>query len=186
MASSKRTINGIIQRALKGARPSGPPPRLHALVDPARDPEINAELATAGLRTICLYGSELPRELAAVAPHLVPLGTDDRFGRIFASRGRGRAWGVLIASHAPPELLAEHLTSLTRARLPSGREVLFRYYDPRVLRSYLPTCTSDELDRVFGPIEALLVEGDGGQQREYVREEGRLVVRDPHWELWAD
>jgi uncharacterized protein DUF4123 len=186
LGSSKRTINGIIRRALQSARASGPPPRIHALVDPARDPEINAELATAGLRSICLYGSELPPELVAVAPHLVPLAADGRFGRIFATHGRGRAWGVLIASHAPAETLAEHLAGLTRARLPGGREVLFRYYDPRVLRAYLPTCTAEELDRVFGPIEALLVEGDTGQQREYVRDEGRLVVRDPHWELWAD
>lgn len=186
MGSSKRTINGIIRRALQGARPSGPPPRIHALVDPARDPEINAELATVGLRSFCLYGADLPPELVAVAPHLVPLVPDSRFGQVFASRGRGRAWGVLVASHAPPETLAEHLAGLTRARLPDGREVLFRYYDPRVLRHFLPTCTSAELDRVFGPIEALLIESENGQHREYVREEARLVVRDPHWELWAD
>jgi len=186
VGSNKRTINGIIRRALQGARPAGPPARIHALVDPARDPAIGAELATAGTRSFCLYGSDLPRELVAVAPHLVPLGSDSRFGQIFASYGRGRAWGVLVASHAPVETLAEHLAGLTRARLPDGREVLCRYYDPRVLRRYLPTCTATELDRVYGPIEAFLVEGERGEQREYTRDEGRLAIREPRWELWAD
>jgi hypothetical protein len=186
VGESKRTINGIIRRALAGARPAGPPARIHALVDPARDPAINAELATAGLRSFCLYGADLPQVLVAVAPHLVPLVEGARFGHAFASRGRGRAWGVLVASHAPAETLAEHLTGLTRARLPDGREVLFRYYDPRVLRRYLPTCTADELGRVFGPIEAFLIESATGEQREYVRDDDKLVVREPHWELWAD
>ena len=186
MSTSKRTINGIIRRALVGAQPAGPPARIHALVDPARDPAIAGELATTGLRSFCLFGADLPDVLVAVAPHLVPLTTDTRFGHVFASRGRGRAWGVLLASHAPAEALAEHLSGLTRVRLPDGREVLFRFYDPRVLRGYLPTCTSAELERVFGPIEAFLIEGAAGEQREYAREEGQLVVRDPRWELWAD
>ena len=33
-----------------------------------------------------------------------------------------------------------------------GQELYFRYYDPRVLRTYLPTCTPDELEQVFGPV----------------------------------
>jgi hypothetical protein len=43
-----------------------------------------------------------------------------------------------------------------------GRRLLFRYYDPRVLRVYLPTCLPNELETVFGPVKAYLVEGDGG------------------------
>jgi hypothetical protein len=35
---------------------------------------------------------------------------------------------------------------------------VFRFYDPRVLRRFLPLCTSDELRRFFGPIESFLIE----------------------------
>ncbi|MBK6919864.1 MAG: DUF4123 domain-containing protein [Deltaproteobacteria bacterium] len=186
MSQNKRTINGIIRRALADARSSAPPARVYALVDPARDDRIAAELASPGQRSICLYGVDLPGTLVAVAPHLVWLSGNSRFGQLFASQGRGRAWGMLLASHAPAETIATHLASLTRARLPDGRTVLFRFYDPRVMRRYLPTCTPDELDRVFGPIEAFLIEEPGGAQQEYAREDRTLQRRDPRWELWLD
>jgi hypothetical protein len=40
---------------------------------------------------------------------------------------------------------------------------MFRYYDPRVLRVYLPTCQPNELRTVFGPIRSYLVEGEDGK-----------------------
>ncbi|MCK7510897.1 MAG: DUF4123 domain-containing protein [Desulfobacterales bacterium] len=44
-----------------------------------------------------------------------------------------------------------------------GKPLYFRYYDPRVLRVYLPTCTSQELKTVFGPVESFLVEDEDGR-----------------------
>jgi hypothetical protein len=41
-----------------------------------------------------------------------------------------------------------------------GERLLFRYYDPRVLRVYLPTCTSEELKTVFGPIQQFYAENE--------------------------
>ena len=29
----------------------------------------------------------------------------------------------------------------------------FRFYDPRILRAFLPACTSDELRSFFGPVQ---------------------------------
>ena len=42
----------------------------------------------------------------------------------------------------------------------SGHPMFFRFYDPRVLRTYLPTCTVAELRLIFGPVEAFLLEGE--------------------------
>ena len=51
--------------------------------------------------------------------------------------------------------------------------MLFRYYDPRVLRAYLPTCDESELRAVFGPIRAFWMEArDSGVMLEY-RFDGR-------------
>ena len=41
-----------------------------------------------------------------------------------------------------------------------GVRMLFRFYDPRVLRTYLPTCVSDELNQVFGPVEYFVTEAE--------------------------
>jgi hypothetical protein len=37
---------------------------------------------------------------------------------------------------------------------------LFRYYDPRVLRTYLPTCSQQDLGEFFGPVLNYVVEGE--------------------------
>ena len=40
-----------------------------------------------------------------------------------------------------------------------GTPLYFRFYDPRVLRIYLPTCNESELQTVFGPVNHFYVEG---------------------------
>ena len=41
---------------------------------------------------------------------------------------------------------------------PEGENLYFRYYDPRVLRIYLPTCNQEEMATLFGPVTAYLLE----------------------------
>jgi hypothetical protein len=61
-------------------------------------------------------------------------------------------------------------------RTEDGTRLIFRYYDPRVLRVYLPTCRPAELETFFGPIDAFLTEGEGsGEMVEFRREQNRLV-----------
>ena len=44
----------------------------------------------------------------------------------------------------------------------TGCPLCFRYYDPRVLATYLPTCNAEELATVFGLVSSYLVEEAGG------------------------
>jgi hypothetical protein len=46
----------------------------------------------------------------------------------------------------------------------SGNRLVFRYYDPRVLRVYLPTCVTAELRTVFGPIEGFWTESESPEK----------------------
>jgi hypothetical protein len=45
-------------------------------------------------------------------------------------------------------------------RDPAGKRLMFRYYDPRVLRVYLPTCTAAELRAIFGLVERFWMEDE--------------------------
>ncbi len=59
-----------------------------------------------------------------------------------------------------------------------GRILVFRFYDPRVLRAYLPTCTAEEIAQFFGPISHFAAESaDGRQVITYGHPHGRLDVR---------
>ena len=41
-----------------------------------------------------------------------------------------------------------------------AQPLYFRYYDPRVLRVYLPACNPQELATIFGPVSSYLLEAE--------------------------
>jgi hypothetical protein len=41
-----------------------------------------------------------------------------------------------------------------------GQQAYFRYYDPRVLRRFLPSFLAEEAGGFFGPIQRFYLEGD--------------------------
>jgi hypothetical protein len=54
--------------------------------------------------------------------------------------------------------------------------LIFRYYDPRVLRVYLPTCWPAEVSTFFGPVSAFITGGDDpGEILEFRNERGTLA-----------
>jgi hypothetical protein len=73
--------------------------------------------------------------------------------------------------------LRRHLRQFLTVRDPRGQQLLFRYYDPRVLRVYLPTCVEDELQSMFGPIECFWIEGMASQNMVELRLDGGKLVQ---------
>jgi hypothetical protein len=130
----------------------------YAILDGARDGRV-AALAQGELAR-CLYRGTLPREVADAAPQLMRVWPGNEPTERFFKQGWGQSWGVLLAYTGPIKALYRHLRQFLRASGENGRVVGFRYYDPRVLRSYLPACTAEEMERFFGPIEAILVEAE--------------------------
>jgi len=126
--------------------------RVYALLDGARDPAIHVALLRANLHRRCLFGGRLSPALSEVAPHLVQLEPHAPFTAMFLSQGWTQHWGVCLQSAANIDVLARHFRRLLRVRDERGNRLLFRFYDPRVLSQYLPTCTAAELATVFGPV----------------------------------
>lgn len=146
-----------------------------AVLDCARDPAIYRLLLESRLEFLCLYSGKLPRDLELVAPHMVELLPGHRLTQRLLDEGWGRAWGVL-ASVDDATVLRPHLRRLLKVQDQHGQRLLFRYYDPRVLRTYLPTCLPVELDEFFGPVKCFVSEdADGAGVLEWRCENGRLV-----------
>lgn len=149
-----------------------------AILDGARDNRIYSYLLDSYLDSKCLYSGQLPRELEIAAPYLVNLEHDDSLTSRLIDDGWGRSWGVYLKSGSPLARLRKHLREFLLVRDPKGRRLVFRYYDPRVLRVYLPTCTTEELRTVFGPIQTFWMEGeDPAEMLEFVFD-GRKLVRN--------
>lgn len=136
---------------------------LFAVLDAARDEQVLPFLYGAGVQYQSLYEGLRGEELALVAPYLVALPHDAAALDDLVADCWGASWGVFLRAGATFRDLRRHLRRLLRAELDDGQRVLFRFYDPRVLRAYLPTCTGDEAAQMFGPIDRYVTEGRRGE-----------------------
>jgi len=134
--------------------------RVWAILDGARDNRIYSALTSLRPEHYCLYRGNLPGELRLTAPYLVRLEPQDRLVQHLLDWGWGNSWGIFLRAEEGGEGLRSHFRRFLIVQDEQGRRLIFRYYDPRVLRIYLPTCLPQELKTVFGPVRRYLLEGE--------------------------
>jgi hypothetical protein len=124
-----------------------------------------------------LFAGELEPGMAEVIPYLVQLDPQSEFTSLISEKGWGNHWGIYAISEANIRTLRLHFRSFLQVYDPDYKPLYFRYYDPRVLRVYLPTCTPAELKTVFGPVEYFLLEDrDAGTALRFTNMGGQLVL----------
>jgi hypothetical protein len=168
---AEATIRASREELLRSLFPEGARPSMKtwAVLDCARDERVYGAMLQSSNDRSCLFAGALHPELAVSAPYVIALDPDDRLTAALVNRGWGNAWGIFLRSNATLAELRRHLRTFLRVRSPDGSFLLFRYYDPRVLRLYLPTCVPNELEAVFGNvIDSFHVEAaDGSRLQEY-------------------
>jgi hypothetical protein len=153
-------------------------PRIYAVLDAARHAQIYPRLCGSESEYCCLYRGELASELAEVAPYLVALEQDNAFTSWLISQGWGDNWGIFLESSASLHELRRHFRRFLMVYDAQGKSLYFRYYDPRVWRVYLPTCTAAELQIVFGPVSRYCIEAkERDTLLEYAWADGQLTQR---------
>jgi hypothetical protein len=131
---------------------------LFAILDAARDRYALALLLQSQVQYQSLYEGRDGEMLSDVAPYLVQLPTDSDLLRKLVQEGWGKSWGVYLKCAAEFQELRRHLRHFLEVRQPDGEQLYFRFYDPRVLRVYLPNLHSDEASTFLGPIHCYLME----------------------------
>lgn len=150
-----QTVVSSFQQVLRGeCQP------LYVLLDGAADPRIVGLLRESREEYQSLYDGKPAEDMANFAPYLARLAGESTLFDALMLEGRSKHWGVFLTCAQPLEELRKHLRRFLMVELPNGKKVLFRYYDPRVLRAFLPTCTAAEAVHFFGPVEKYLVPGD--------------------------
>lgn len=149
------------------SRDDAAPPEVYAVLDGARDERIYRAVYDSRLEYECLFAGEISYDLAQAAPYLVHLDPRASFTRWLLEEGWGKSFGVFAWTRADIETMRRHCRRLLQVKDEGGRKLFFRYYDPRVLRLYLPTCTVAEAREVLGPVGRFLVEGAEGQVVSY-------------------
>lgn len=108
----------------------------------------------------CLYRASSEENLADVAPYLFTFSDNPPFMNWFFENGWGNAWGVLVDTKVSFEDCWKHFRKFLLVKTEDGQELYFRFYDPRVLKIFLPTCDEKQIIEFFGPVEKFIVEGE--------------------------
>ena len=137
---------------------------IFAVLDGARSRRVAPWIRLRTLEYECLYRGDLSPRLRDAAPYVVHLRREDSFTGELLERAWSHAWGIFtrVPEAVSLERHRRHLRTLLRVKDESGRKLVFRFYDPRVLRQYLPTCTGDEAKEFFGPVPEILAESEDG------------------------
>lgn len=142
---------------------------------------MDSELSTArelNSEHTCLYEGDSERFLGVVAPWLFNFVEGTDFSKWVSENAHSNNWGIFIRSDAEPIKIYKHLRKFLIIATEDGKELYFRFYDPRVLRVFLPTCDKNQLKEFFGPIQAFIAEDENGLLVEYALNEEQLKFSD--------
>ncbi len=131
-----------------------------AVLDGASVPGLRQKFHQVRPEFECLYRGELEPDMAEVAPYLVRLERNSELTEWVLTQGWGKHWGIFAGTQADLHTMRQHFRRFLVVHDESGNPLYFRFYDPRVLRTYLPTCNASELASVFGPVESYVLEGE--------------------------
>lgn len=160
-----------------------PGEHLYAVADAARDPH----LARAGferfkLERYSLFPATIHPQMPPVGPYLIPVPFAAKYP--FPERGYFDLWcerfgtsgGVLLSTSGDLRTIWEHLRGVFLVEDERGSEFFFRFYDPRVLRGFLPSLTATEAKQFFGPVKRFYIESDGGSELLTARPGEKVVL----------
>ena len=137
---------------------------VYAVLDAASFSNLPAELYHHKAEYVCLYRGELAPDIATVAPYLVSLPPEANITHwVLKQIGRNNP-GIFIHARVPVYELRKHLRTFLMIKDANDQQVYFRYYDPRVLRGYIPSCNTEEKKTLFGPVSHYFAENREGNQ----------------------
>ena len=170
-------VEKVITQSLIKYLFSQPATNVYAVLDGASVEQLPQLLWEHEPENICLYRGELEPDIAAVAPYLVKLEYDHPFTKLVCEEGWGNHWGIFAVTPAEVDIrtLRQHFRKFLMVYDPDGKLIYFRYYDPRVLRAYLPTCNAEDINIVFGPIGSYVLEDEDSSILQRFTSDGKKV-----------
>ena len=134
----------------------------------------------------CLFTGDLAIELANVGPYLGRLKSYASDVLAVAQDLLDKQAAILVVLRAAEAdqvdvtfaQLHRHFRKFNVVYDPSGKPLLFRYYDPRVIVDVLAVLTTAQLDAFFGPVDTLVLVNGDGQAKRCFRQGGKFVCLD--------
>ncbi|MFN6160807.1 MAG: DUF4123 domain-containing protein [Planctomycetota bacterium] len=106
-----------------------------------------------------MYSGKAAQQYRAIAPYLFTL-TPDLLDWIVADLA-GQPWGFLFHAELDFKSARKHFRNFVTVLDPQGEKMLFRFYDPRVLKMFVESANEQENQSFFGSCSQIVIpEGD--------------------------
>jgi hypothetical protein len=133
------------------------------VLDAARDPAVYPTLLRGQFGQESLFEGLRAAALCDVAPYLVPLALDSPLLAAMTGAWWGRSIGFVLTSRASMAEVLDRLREMLTVRTDDERRMVFRFYDPRVLRVFLPIANPRQASTLFGDGEIGAVACEGAE-----------------------
>jgi hypothetical protein len=137
---------------------------------------------------LSLYKGRSEENLSSVAPYLLEI--NDVIEKWIFEHGWGEFWGYFIECDLPFEALYNHFRKFLIVETEDFKPLYFRFYDPRVILIFLPTCSPEQLEELFGPVDRFICEDeDADFALVFSLSKGKLITERTKWNIlfpnWA-
>lgn len=150
--------------------------QLYGVLDGVMVPDLPNRLYKGQVPSYCLLTGDLPADMVYAAPYLVYLSPDSKFADWVFQEAFGKHWGIFVQSPRSMIEMRRHFKALMQTYDERGNPMKFRFYDPRVLSKFLPTCNGGELKTIFGEVQAFYIESEKDDELIRYKLEGSKLV----------
>lgn len=145
------------------------------------DPSINESYALMILQKYfaqnqSLFKGTKDEVLENVSPWIFRI--ENNFSEVINNEsGLSLVGSVFIECDSGMEAIVRHLQQFIYQVI-NGREYFFRFWDGRVLKKFLPTCSPVQLKEIFGPLKIFATDSESPEHvAEFLYENGFLITR---------
>lgn len=126
---------------------------LYAIIDGAACPKLRFKIFDWEPTNTCLWSGALEPDIQEVAPYLVQLEKNSTFTDWLISEGWDKNWNIFASSELEFKKFRKQIKKLLVVKSPQGQNLIFRFYDPRVLNSLKDVWTTEQKEMVFTGIK---------------------------------
>ena len=159
---AKKQAAAESQQSALRAKIAALPGPLFLMVNAGADDAIPAILAMGDVDPVkhCLWRGEPASLPPTWAPYLVQTTADSQLLNALLDRGWGKNWLSVFTASAGLDELLEHFGKFLKVQMEQTGNIYFRFYDPQVLREFLPTGNPAEIAMFFGPVREWIFESE--------------------------
>jgi len=127
-----------------------------AVIDGAACPELRFKIYDWEPQSVCLWSGALEPDMEEVAPYMVLLDRDSTFTDWLITKGWDNHWNIFVTSNLDFKAFRKQIRKLLLVKSPEGQNMVFRFYDPRVMGMFLPILEKSQYDELYEGINQFL------------------------------